>query len=146
MRDHYVGAMRGVALGICPDVTLADICLVPQVANARRFKVPLDRFPNIVAADAACAKLAPFDAIRWVDQSPEIHVGGKWYRWLAIDDVEVPTLIDFVSRTYKPDEVWRIGEQGGRGEEKQGDHARECVVRTGPDPARGVPPAPQPRT
>ena len=25
MRDHYVGAMRGVALGICPDVTLADI-------------------------------------------------------------------------------------------------------------------------
>jgi S-adenosylmethionine hydrolase len=24
-RDHYVGAMRGVALGICPDATLADI-------------------------------------------------------------------------------------------------------------------------
>src|SRR5262245_61156559 len=34
-------------------VTLADICLVPQVANARRFKVPLDRFPKIVAVDAA---------------------------------------------------------------------------------------------
>src|ERR1700759_1848910 len=25
-------------------VTIADICLVPQVANARRLKVPLDRF------------------------------------------------------------------------------------------------------
>lgn len=25
MRDHYVGSMRGVALGICPEVTLADI-------------------------------------------------------------------------------------------------------------------------
>ncbi len=24
-RDHYVGAMRGVALGICPDATLVDI-------------------------------------------------------------------------------------------------------------------------
>jgi glutathione S-transferase len=41
-------------------VTLADLCLVPQVANARRFKVPLEGFPKIVAADAACAKLAAF--------------------------------------------------------------------------------------
>ena len=24
-RDHYVGAMKGVALGICPDATLVDI-------------------------------------------------------------------------------------------------------------------------
>ena len=24
-RDHYVGTMKGVALGICPDVTLVDI-------------------------------------------------------------------------------------------------------------------------
>lgn len=45
-------------------VTLADICLVPQVANARRFKVPLDAFPKIVAADAACLKLAAFDKAR----------------------------------------------------------------------------------
>jgi maleylpyruvate isomerase len=42
-------------------VTLADICLVPQVANARRFKVPLDGFPKIVAVDAACMKLPAFD-------------------------------------------------------------------------------------
>ena len=28
------------------DVTLADICLVPQVANARRLKVPLDSYPE----------------------------------------------------------------------------------------------------
>lgn len=46
------------------DVTLADICLVPQVANARRLKVPLDRFPKIVGIDAACAKLAAFDKAR----------------------------------------------------------------------------------
>jgi maleylpyruvate isomerase len=42
-------------------VTLADICLVPQVFNARRLKVPLDNFPKIVAVDAACQKLAAFD-------------------------------------------------------------------------------------
>jgi glutathione S-transferase len=45
-------------------VTVADICLVPQVYNARRFKVPLDRFPGIVAVDAALQKLPAFDAAR----------------------------------------------------------------------------------
>jgi maleylacetoacetate isomerase len=45
-------------------VTLADIFLVPQVANARRLKVPLDRFPKIVGVDAACLALAPFDRAR----------------------------------------------------------------------------------
>ena len=46
------------------DVTLADICLVPQVANARRLKVPLDAFPGIVAVDAACATLPAFEKAR----------------------------------------------------------------------------------
>jgi maleylpyruvate isomerase len=46
------------------EVTLADVCLVPQVANARRLKVPLERYPKIVAADAACAKLAAFEKAR----------------------------------------------------------------------------------
>jgi maleylpyruvate isomerase len=45
-------------------VTLADLCLVPQVFNARRLKVPLDDYPKIVAIDAACAKLAAFVAAR----------------------------------------------------------------------------------
>ena len=45
-------------------VTLADLCLVPQVFNARRLKVPLDTFPKIVAADAACLKLSAFDRAR----------------------------------------------------------------------------------
>jgi maleylacetoacetate isomerase len=46
------------------EVTLADICVVPQVANAHRLKVPLDRFPKIVAIDAACGKLAAFEKAR----------------------------------------------------------------------------------
>ena len=45
-------------------VTLADLCLVPQVFNARRLKVPLDAFPNIVAAETACLRLAAFDKAR----------------------------------------------------------------------------------
>jgi maleylpyruvate isomerase len=45
-------------------VTLADICLIPQVYNARRLKVPLDNFPKIVAVETACLKLAAFDKAR----------------------------------------------------------------------------------
>ncbi len=45
-------------------VTLADLCLVPQVNNARRLKVPLERFPKIVGVDSACLKLAAFDRAR----------------------------------------------------------------------------------
>ncbi|HEY2229284.1 MAG TPA: maleylacetoacetate isomerase [Xanthobacteraceae bacterium] len=46
------------------EVGLADICLVPQVANARRLKVPLDPYPKIVAIEAACAELDAFVAAR----------------------------------------------------------------------------------
>jgi maleylacetoacetate isomerase len=51
-------------------VTLADICLVPQVFNARRLKVPLDGFPKIVAVDAACNALAAFERAR-PDNQPD---------------------------------------------------------------------------
>jgi glutathione S-transferase len=46
------------------EVGLADICLVPQVFNARRFKVSLEPYPKIVAVDAACAKLEAFEKAR----------------------------------------------------------------------------------
>jgi len=60
-----IEAMVSPAPYLCgKDVTLADLCLVPQVFNARRLKVPLDAFPKIVAADAACLKLAAFDKAR----------------------------------------------------------------------------------
>ena len=51
------------------EVTIADICLVPQVSNARRMKVPLDKFPKIVAIDAACLALTAFDRARPENQS-----------------------------------------------------------------------------
>jgi maleylacetoacetate isomerase len=51
-------------------VTLADVCIVPQVANARRYKVPLERFPRIAGVDAACQKLAAFERAR-PDNQPD---------------------------------------------------------------------------
>ena len=46
------------------EITMADLCLVPQVYNARRLKVPLDRFPKIVGVDGACLAVAAFDRAR----------------------------------------------------------------------------------
>ena len=40
-------------------VTAADICLVPQMYNARRFGVDLDPFPRLVRIDAAARALDP---------------------------------------------------------------------------------------
>jgi maleylacetoacetate isomerase len=44
------------------EVSLADICLVPQMYNARRFEVPLGSYPTLVAADAAAGALPAFAA------------------------------------------------------------------------------------
>lgn len=41
--------------------TLADVCLVPQLGNARRFGVDL-RWPRLLAAEAACLELEAFRA------------------------------------------------------------------------------------
>jgi maleylpyruvate isomerase len=35
-------------------VTLADLCLVPQIVNARRFGVDMARWPRLLAIEAAC--------------------------------------------------------------------------------------------
>ena len=45
-------------------VGLADICLIPQIGNAKRFGVDLSAFPKLMAVDAACAQLPAFaDAV-----------------------------------------------------------------------------------
>jgi maleylpyruvate isomerase len=48
---------------------LADLCLVPQLANARRFNCPLDAFPTLTAIDAACALLPAFRQARPENQA-----------------------------------------------------------------------------
>jgi maleylacetoacetate isomerase len=42
------------------DVTMADICLIPQMYNAVRYGVDLKPFPLIVRIHAACEKLPEF--------------------------------------------------------------------------------------
>ena len=41
-------------------VTAADLFLIPQIYNARRFEIALDDFPKLLAVDAACATLPAF--------------------------------------------------------------------------------------
>lgn len=50
-------------------VTWADICLVPQVYNANRFKVDLSAFPNILKVVENCNQLEAF-----IQASPEKQV------------------------------------------------------------------------
>ena len=46
--------------------TLADICLVPQLANARRFGCDLSVYPTLLQIEKACNALPPF-----ADAAPE---------------------------------------------------------------------------
>jgi maleylpyruvate isomerase len=40
--------------------TIADLCLVPQLANARRFGVDVSAFPRLLQAEAACKTMKAF--------------------------------------------------------------------------------------
>lgn len=42
-------------------VSLADVCLIPQMYNARRFEISLAAFPRLVALEERCLKLPAFD-------------------------------------------------------------------------------------
>jgi maleylacetoacetate isomerase len=42
--------------------TLADVCLVPQLANARRVKIDLAPYPTLTRIEAACLALPAFAA------------------------------------------------------------------------------------
>jgi maleylacetoacetate isomerase len=43
-------------------VSLADVCLVPQVFNAKRYEVNLSGYPKVMAVFDACMALPAFDA------------------------------------------------------------------------------------
>jgi maleylacetoacetate isomerase len=44
------------------DPTIADVCLVPQLYNARRFDVPLDAYPTLLRADENANAIEAFAA------------------------------------------------------------------------------------
>jgi len=49
--------------------TLAEVCLIPQLYNARRYEIPLQHLPRILAVEAACAALPAFRAAHPSNQS-----------------------------------------------------------------------------
>ncbi len=44
------------------EVTFADVCLIPQLYNAKRFDFPLDAFPTLQRIDDHCNTLPAFQA------------------------------------------------------------------------------------
>jgi maleylacetoacetate isomerase len=50
--------------------TLADVCLMPQLFNARRFDCPLADYPTVLRIEAACAELPAFSAAH-PDRQPD---------------------------------------------------------------------------
>jgi maleylacetoacetate isomerase len=57
-----VAAPRAGAFLYGDTPTIADICLVPQLYNARRFDVPLDDYPTLRRAEASANALEAFAA------------------------------------------------------------------------------------
>lgn len=55
-------AARGGASRYCvgDEVSIADVCLVPQLDVARRNRIDIDDFPRIAEIDAACLELDAF--------------------------------------------------------------------------------------
>lgn len=53
-------AQRAGAYAVGDEVSVADVCLVPQMYNARRFSVDLAPFPTLTRVDAACCELSAF--------------------------------------------------------------------------------------
>jgi maleylacetoacetate isomerase len=57
------------------NVSTADICLVPQMYNARRFEVDLASYPTLFRCDAEACALAPFAAAHPDRVAPEAATG-----------------------------------------------------------------------
>ena len=64
------------AFGASP--TLADICIVPQVANAQRLKVPMEPYPRIAAINAAGRWRTPTSTARDPRSSPTRNKAGTF--------------------------------------------------------------------
>ncbi|WP_298690406.1 maleylacetoacetate isomerase [uncultured Sphingomonas sp.] len=68
--EHWMGEGLAAMEAMAPDTPylageapgLPDLCLVPQLYNARRNAVALDSYPKLVAIDARCTALASFAA------------------------------------------------------------------------------------
>lgn len=75
IRDGFVALEQlierfGGTYTVGDSVSMADLCLVPQLYNARRFSVDLSAFPRTLAVEAALVGLPAFVAAH-PDQQPD---------------------------------------------------------------------------
>jgi maleylpyruvate isomerase len=61
-----VGAETAEAHLVGPSVSIADVCLVPQLYNARRFGVEVGAYPTLLRVEKSCLALPAF-----VDSHPD---------------------------------------------------------------------------
>jgi len=66
--EKQLAPRRGETYALGAQPTLADICIVPQVANAARVKLPMEPYPRIAEVNANCLKLQAF-----ADARPEVQ-------------------------------------------------------------------------
>ena len=59
---EMLAAPRSGAFLFGDSPTIADVCLVPQLYNARRYAVPLDDYPTLLRAEENANRLEPFAA------------------------------------------------------------------------------------
>lgn len=60
IETQLAGSTRKKLFCYADHVTLADICLIPQVYNAKRFEFPLEKYPVIQAITDHCNTLPAF--------------------------------------------------------------------------------------
>lgn len=74
IEDGLAACDRLIADGARPycfgdSVTLADICLIPQLSNAKRFGVDIARWPRLAAVEDQCLALGAFQRARPENQA-----------------------------------------------------------------------------
>ena len=81
---HWVGSgFKGIEARLANDArtglccygdtpTIADVCLIPQVYNAKRFNCPLDDYPTIMRINDHCLGLEAFD-VSTPDKQPDVE-------------------------------------------------------------------------
>lgn len=60
IETHLEHLPRNNPVCIGNDVSIADICLIPQVYNAKRFDFPMDNYPLIQSINDYCLKIPAF--------------------------------------------------------------------------------------
>jgi RNA polymerase sigma factor (sigma-70 family) len=115
-----------VAGGICTAVWLSssNYVEIPAPAAAPKSQPPPQTI-QIWDAAGPYPKLAPFTAVRWQANVPQVQVNGTWYELVALNDLPVGSMIDFAKKN-SPGNNWQ---------KHFGEDLAEILTRMGHRPA-----------